>query len=68
MQKIKNKVPSPIDNRGKHSNRPNKLPASICFQMNTHINNIPKQITTFAVHSYSELIDDSHFFTKYFEK
>jgi len=43
VQKIKNKVPSPIDNRGKHSNRPNKLPASICFQINTHINSIPKR-------------------------
>lgn len=44
IQKIKNKVPSPTDNRGKHSNRPNKLPASIVFQINTHINSIPKRL------------------------
>lgn len=57
VQKIKNKVPSPTDNRRKHSNRPNNLPASICFQINTHINSILKR------HSHYSRSDNDN--TKY---
>lgn len=43
VKKIQNNIPSPTDNRGKHHNRPNKLPADIHFQINTHINSFPKR-------------------------
>jgi len=35
VKKIQNNIPSPTDNRGKHHNHPNKLPADINFQINT---------------------------------
>jgi len=43
VKKLQNNIPSPTDNRGKHQNRPNKLPADIHFQINTHINSYPKR-------------------------
>lgn len=43
VKKLQNNIPSPSDNRGKHHNRPNKLPADIHFQINTHINSFPKR-------------------------
>jgi len=43
VKKLQNNIPSHTDNRGKHHNRPNKLPADINFQINTHINSFPKR-------------------------
>lgn len=43
IKKIKNNIPSPTDERGKHQNRVNKLPDNINFQINTHINSFPKR-------------------------
>lgn len=43
VKKIKNHIPSPTDGRGKHLNRTNKLPVTVHFQINTHINNFPKR-------------------------
>lgn len=43
VKKLQNNISSPTDNRGKDQNRPNKLPADINFQINTHINSFPKR-------------------------
>lgn len=43
INNLKNNVPSPVDKRGKHHSRPNKIPDNICFQLDTFISSFPKR-------------------------
>lgn len=45
---IKSNVPSPIDQRGKHTNRKNKITERIKLQIKTHILNFPRYISNYS--------------------
>lgn len=47
-EKIKVNKPSPNDNRGKLIFRPNELPNSIIYQIDTHIRSCPKQTSHYS--------------------
>jgi len=42
IKNLKSNIPSPIDCRGKHQNRPNRITEDVLFKINTHINSFPK--------------------------
>jgi len=51
---LNNNIPSPTDGRGKHLSRPNRISDPILFQINTHIQSIPKYISHYSRHNNNE--------------
>lgn len=47
---IKHNIPSPNVLRGKHTNRPSKIPDQIVFQIQTNIQTFPKRISYYSRH------------------
>lgn len=50
VKNLRQNLPSPIDNRGKHHNRPNKLSDNICYQINTFTDLFPKRQSHYSRH------------------
>jgi len=48
IKKIRSNEFSPVDARGKHTNRPNKLPDDILFKIHTHIESFPKRSSHYS--------------------
>lgn len=48
ISKLKTNIPSPLDLRGNHVNRPNKYSNYILFQIITHILSFPRRISLYS--------------------
>lgn len=51
---LKVNIPSPLYGRGKHELRSNKINEHILFQINTHIQSIPKFISHYSMQDNNE--------------
>lgn len=48
IQKVKINEFSPVDLRGKHANRPNKIPEDVIFKIHSHIASFPKRSSHYS--------------------
>lgn len=51
VSSLKSNIPSPIDKRGKHVTRTNKINERILLQIKTHISSFPKSVSHYSRHN-----------------